>query len=416
MGRAAGLENRRAGFRSFGAAPHGSGHGAHDMGVDPMTPDAGGAASFDQGPLALYRAQRRAGHLEADPAQELAAEKLQSLHHALAGYQPAAGHAGWRERLGLARRPEQPPQGLYIFGGVGRGKSMLMDMFFATAPVDRKRRVHFHEFMLEVHDGLHRQRLDRTAEGDVLAPLAERIAAQAWLLCFDEFHVGNIADAMLLGRLFTALLDLGVVVVATSNVAPDELYKDGLQRERFLPFIELVRERMDILELDGTTDYRRSRIKGIAVYHHPLGAAAGSALAAAFATLTDAAAGVATTLQVQGRVLAVSKTAKGVACFGFDELCGRPLGAADYIAIATHFHTVILDGIPRLSPDQRNEARRFVILIDALYEHKTNLICSAQDAPDRLYPSGDGAPEFRRTASRLAEMQSIDYLARAHLT
>jgi cell division protein ZapE len=383
--------------------------------VAAMTPESGLAAAMAQGPLALYRARRRAGQLEADPAQELAAEKLQSLHHALVGYTPAADRAGWRERLGLTRRREQPPQGLYIFGGVGRGKSMLMDMFFAAAPLEPKRRVHFHAFMLDVHDSLHRQRQERSAEGDVLATLAGRIVAESALLCFDEFQVGNIADAMLLGRLFAALFDLGVVVVATSNVAPDDLYQGGLQRERFLPFIDLLKERLDILELDGVTDYRRNRIKGMTVYHQPLGAAAESALARAFAQLTDSAAGAPTTLVVQGRTIAVPQAAKGVACFGFAELCERPLGAADYIAIATHFHTVIVDGVPRMSPQQRNEARRFMTLIDALYEHKTNLICAAADVPDRLYASGDGSREFRRTASRLLEMQSVDYLGRPHL-
>jgi len=381
----------------------------------PMTPDAGLAAAVAQGPLALYRARRRAGQLDADPAQELAAEKLQSLHHALVGYEPASGRAGWRGRLGLTRRREEPPQGLYLFGAVGRGKSMLMDLFFAAAPLDRKRRVHFHEFMLEVHDSLHRQRQDRAGGGDVLAPLAERIAAESWLLCFDEFHVGNIADAMLLGRLFTALFDLGVIVVATSNVAPEDLYLGGLQRERFLPFIALLKERLDILELDGVTDHRRNRIKGMTVYHQPLGAAAESALADAFARLTDDAPGAPTTLAVQGRTLAVPQAAKGVARFRFADLCERPLGAADYIAIATHFHTIIVDGIPQMSPQQRNEARRFMTLIDALYEHKANLICAAASPPDRLYPSGDGAEEFRRTASRLLEMQSADYLGRPHL-
>jgi cell division protein ZapE len=373
-------------------------------------------ASTQPGPLELYRARRRAGQLEADPAQELAAEKLQSLHHALAHYRPTSGRAGWRERLGLARQREEPPQGLYIFGGVGRGKSMLMDLFFASAPVEQKRRVHFHEFMLEVHDSLHRQRQERGNEGDVLAPLAERIAGESWLLCFDEFQVSNIADAMLLGRLFAALLDLGVVVVTTSNIAPDDLYQGGLQRERFLPFIDLLKERLDILELDGVVDYRRNRIKGMTVYHQPLGAAADAALAVAFAQLTDGAADGATTLTVQGRPLAVPQAAKGVARFRFAELCERALGAADYIAIATHFHTVIVADIPVMTPDQRNEARRFMTLIDAFYEHKTNLICAAADAPDRLYAAGDGAREFRRTASRLIEMQSTAYLARPHLT
>jgi len=368
------------------------------------------------GPLALYRARRRAGQLAADPAQELAAEKLQSLHHALVHYQPASGPAGWRERLGLARRRDEAPQGLYIFGGVGRGKSMLMDLFYASAPIEKKRRVHFHEFMLEVHDRLHRQRQDRALEGDPLAPLAVAIAAESWLLCFDEFHVSNIADAMLLGRLFGALLDLGVVVVTTSNTPPDDLYQGGLQRERFLPFIDLLKERLDILELDGVIDYRRDRIKGMTVYHQPLGAFADAALAEAFAQLTDGAAGGATTLGVQGRALTVPRAAKGVARFGFAELCERALGAADYIAIATHFHTVILAEIPLMTPEQRNEARRFMTLIDALYEHKTNLICAAAEAPDKLYVRGDGVREFKRTASRLIEMQSLAYLARPHLT
>ena len=374
------------------------------------------AALTAAGPLALYRARRRAGQLEADPAQELAAEKLQSLHHALVHYQPASGAAGWRERLGLARRRDEAPQGLYIFGGVGRGKSMLMDLFFASAPVEKKRRVHFHEFMLEVHERLHRQRQDRSLDGDPLAPLATDIAAESWLLCFDEFHVSNIADAMLLGRLFAALLDLGVVVVTTSNSPPDDLYQGGLQRERFLPFLDLLKERLDILELDGVTDYRRNRIKDMTVYHQPLGDAAEAALSEAFARLTDGAAGGTTTLAVQGRQLTVPQAARGVARFRFGDLCERALGAADYIAIATHFHTIILGDIPLMTPEQRNEARRFMTLIDALYEHKTNLICAAAAAPDKLYAAGDGMREFKRTASRLIEMQSMAYLGRPHLT
>jgi cell division protein ZapE len=291
-----------------------------------------------------------------------------------------------------------------------------MDLFSASAPIEKKRRVHFDEFMLEVHDRLHRQRQDRALDGDPLAPLAADIAAESWLLCFDEFHVSNIADAMLLGRLFGALLDLGVVVVTTSNTPPDDLYQGGLQRERFLPFIDLLKERLDVLELDGVIDYRRDRIKGMTVYHQPLGAAAEAALADAFARLTDDAAGSATTLVVQGRALAVPQAAKGVARFRFADLCERALGAADYIAIATHFHTVIIDGIPVMTPEQRNEARRFMTLIDALYEHKTNLICAAADAPDKLYIGGDGAREFKRAASRLIEMQSTASLARPHLT
>jgi cell division protein ZapE len=293
---------------------------------------------------------------------------------------------------------------------------MLMDLFFETAPVEKKRRVHFHEFMLEVHDRLHRHRQEAAAEGEDVAVLADAIAADATLLCFDEFQVTNIADAMLLGRLFAALFDLGVVVVATSNVAPDELYAGGLQRERFLPFIDLLKERLDILALDGLMDYRLARLQGMRVYHQPLDAAASAALDEAFAQLTDGAAGEPATLTVQGRRLAVPRAAKGVARFRFADLCERPLGAADYIAIATHFHTVVLAEIPQMSRAQRNEARRFMTLIDALYEHKVNLVCSAAAAPDALYAEGDGAFEFRRTASRLMEMQSRDYLARPHLT
>jgi cell division protein ZapE len=369
-----------------------------------------------EGPVALYRARRAAGGLHHDSAQELAAEKLQSLHNALRGHEKSAGSAGWRQRLGLARRREDPPQGLYIFGGVGRGKSMLMDMFFQTAPVERKRRVHFHAFMLEVHDNLHRLRQDKSGDVESLTLLAQRIADEAWLLCFDEFQVGNIADAMLLGRLFGALFDLGVVVVATSNTAPDDLYHGGLQRERFLPFIALLKQKLDLLELDGEIDYRLARIQDMAVFHHPLGAAANQSLDQAFERLTDGAAGQAATLEVQGRRLAIPVAAKGVARFQFDELCRRPLGAADYIAIARNYHTIIVAGIPRMTPEHRNEARRFMVFVDALYEHKTNLICSADATPDQIYGRGDGAAEFPRTASRLVEMQSSDYLRRPHLT
>jgi cell division protein ZapE len=367
------------------------------------------------GPLPLYRARRQSGRLQADLVQELAAEKLQSLHNALRDYRPESGRAGWRERLGLGVRKVDPPQGLYIFGGVGRGKSMLMDLFFEAAPVALKRRVHFHAFMLEVHESLHRRRQSGEADGDPIPPLAQRIAAGAWLLCFDEFHVSNIADAMLLGRLFEALFDLGVVVVATSNQAPDELYSGGLQRDRFLPFIALLKERMDILQLDGAIDYRLRRLKDLSVYHHPLGPGATAALDQAFERMTDGAAATAIKLTVQGRQIIAPRSANGVARFGFAELCEQPLGAADYLEIAKHFHTVIIDDVPKMPADQRNEARRFMILIDALYEHKVNLLMSAAVMPERIYDAGDGAIEFKRTASRLVEMQSLDYLAKPHL-
>jgi len=367
------------------------------------------------GPLPLYRARRRAGHLQHDAVQELAAEKLQSLYNALRNYEPSSGRAGWRDRLGLGGRKQDPPQGLYIFGGVGRGKSMLMDLFFQAAPVALKRRVHFHAFMLEVHDSLHRRRQSGEANGDPIPPLAQEIAAGAWLLCFDEFHVSNIADAMLLGRLFESLFDLGVVVVSTSNLAPDELYAGGLQRERFLPFIELLKERMDVLELDGAVDYRLKRLKDLSVYHHPLGAAATAALDQAFERLSDGATATAATMIVQGRRLTVPRAANGVARMSYAALCEQPLGAADYLCIAEHFHTVILRNVPRLTPRNRDRAWRFTTLIDALYEKKVKLICSAEAPPEQLYVEGDGAFEFQRVVSRLMEMQSPDYLGLEHI-
>ncbi len=374
--------------------------------------------AVSEGPLALYRARRADGRLAADPAQELAAEKLEGLFRALRHYRPGESE-GWRARLGLARRPDPAPQGLYLFGGVGRGKSMLMDLFFAAAPVARKRRVHFHAFMIEVHERLHRWRQKDFAERggkDPIPPLALKIADEAWLLCFDEFQVTDIADAMILGRLFGAILERGVVVVATSNTAPADLYAGGLQRELFVPAIRILEERLDVLQLDGDVDHRRLRIKGMAVYHAPLGPAATVALDTAFARLTDGAAGAPATLIVQDREFTLRRVAHGVARASFAELCERPVGAADCLALATHFHTLVLDGVPVLGADRRNEARRFLTLIDALYEHRAKLICSAAAAPDALHPDGDHAAEFRRTASRLVEMQSADYLATPHLT
>jgi cell division protein ZapE len=371
------------------------------------------------GPLDLYRARRTEGRIKPDPAQALAAEKLQSLHNALVHYQPdvrSGGRLSWLERLGLARRQDDAPQGLYIFGAVGRGKSMLMDLFFESTPIAHKRRVHFLAFMLEVHDALHRLRQDKAEEGDALLRVADEIAATAWLLCFDEFQVTNIADAMLLGRLFESLFERGVVVVATSNWAPDQLYEGGLQRDRFLPFIALVKQRLDILELDGDTDYRLARLADLEVYHAPSGSAATAALEAAFAALTDGAMPAPDTLTAQGRTIRVPRAARGVAWFGFADLCAKPLGPADFLAIATHFHTVFVTDVPLLTPDLHNETRRFVTLVDALYEHRAALVVSAADAPDRLCAEGDAAFEFRRTASRLAEMRSSAYRRRPHLT
>jgi cell division protein ZapE len=360
--------------------------------------------------MAAYRALRQTGALELDMAQQLAVEKLQSLYRGLLHYRPETGLRGWLARFGLGENGgSHAPAGLYLCGPVGRGKSLLMDLFFRSVPNPRKRRVHFHAFMLEVHDRIEQER--RAHAGQPIAKVASDLAAEATLVCFDEFQVEDIADAMILERLFRALFEAGVVVVTTSNRAPDELYDHGLQRERFLPFIALLKEKLDVLELDSGRDYRLARLCGKPVYHHPLGRAAHEALEHAFAELTDGAPGDSMTLTVKGRRLAVPRAARGVAWFAFGDLCAQPLAAADYLAIADRFAAVILEAIPRLAPDQRDEARRLNILIDTLYEAKTLLIASAEVAPEKIYVTGDGTFEFRRTVSRLVEMQSETYIA-----
>lgn len=358
-----------------------------------------------------YNARIDSGALSPDPAQADAVAVLDDLNHRLSA-----------RRGGLFSRPK-PVRGLYMWGGVGRGKSMLMDMFFAEAPIARKRRVHFHAFMASVHDSLAEWRgMDAVARrksswrvkgagDDPIAPAAKRIAAEAELLCFDEFQVTQIADAMILSRLFEALFARGVTVIATSNRHPDELYKNGINRDLFTPFIDLLKARCDVHELVSARDYRLERLTEAPVWHAPLGQAAQAAMDHAFERLTLGAQAQSCELTVKGRKIPVSREAAGVARFTFDELCARPLGPSDYLMIAASFHTVMLENVPTLSPAKRNEAARFVSLIDALYEAKTKLVVSAEAEPEALYPEGDGAFEFQRTASRLHEMRSADYIA-----
>ena len=372
-----------------------------------------------RGPLPAFRAMVAAGELAPDPAQELVAERLQGLWQSLRGYDPRPrpangnGLLSWLLRRGEAT--ETRPNGLYIVGEVGRGKSMLMDLFFAAADVRRKQRIHFHRFMQNVHARFHAFKRAHPEIDDPIPPLADSIAADAALLCFDEFQVNDIADAMILGRLFQALFERGVVVVATSNVAPDDLFKGQPGRDAFLPFIALIKQRLDVVMMDAGRDFRRERMRGMRTWLVPADARADRELDRAFAELTGGAEGKPDTLWVMGRKFVVPLAADGVARFDFETLCGAALGPGDYLALATKFHTLILDGIPRLSPDNYDKARRFIVLIDTLYDQRVKLIASADATPDQLYQRGENARMFERTASRLDEMQSSDWLELAHL-
>jgi cell division protein ZapE len=367
--------------------------------------------------LDLYAGKVTAGHLEQDAAQEDVLRRLEELRISLDGEPARNGVLGWF--MG-SHRKETPVRGLYIWGDAGRGKTMLMDLFFDGAPAGRKSRVHFHGFMAGVHASIHswrQQRRTDSAKGDnPVAAVADAIAQSAQLLCFDEFSVTDITDAMILGRLFEALFARGVVIVATSNVRPDLLYQDGLNRALFLPFIAMIEERMQIIRLEARADFRLQMLRDHAVYFAPPDASAAAALTGAFRRLTGVARGAPMTLDVLGHAVHVPQACANVARFAFSDLCGVPLGPADFLALARRFHTVVLDAIPVIGAGQRDEAKRFITLIDTFYDRHVKLIASAEAEPAELYAGSEGfvAFEFKRTASRLIEMRSVDYLALPH--
>src|SRR4051812_38538000 len=372
-------------------------------------------------PPAPFRAQYQAlvssGAIEADAAQARAVEALSALERRLSRYRPV-------RKQGLLGRlfadNDAAPRGLYIHGEVGRGKTMLMDLFFQSSPVAHKRRAHFHEFMAEVHERIYgfRQNIARgeIPDGDVIALTAESIFEQAWLLCFDEFHVTDIADAMILGRLFAKLFELGTVVVATSNVAPQDLYQGGLNRALFLPFIAQISAHMDVIRLDARTDFRLEKLTGVRIWLGPSDASADAALDSAWTRMTGGAPCKPRDISIKGRVLHVPCSAQGVARFAFADLCEKPLAASDYLRLAHDYHTVLIDRIPVMDFEQRNAAKRFISLIDTLYDNAVKLMASAEADPGSLYRANDGneAGEFKRTASRLIEMSSQSYLALPH--
>jgi cell division protein ZapE len=366
-----------------------------------------------------YAALVAAGKIEPDPAQELAISKLVALEAAIAERRLARKSSALGWLFGQSGKQE-PIKGLYVYGDVGRGKTMLMDLFFEASPVVRKRRVHFHEFMADVHERVYgfRQKIKtgEIVDPDAIRLTADAIADEAWLLCFDEFHVTDIADAMILGRLFTRLFERDVVVVATSNVAPEDLYREGLNRALFLPFIALLENQMDVLRLDARTDFRLEKLVGTKVWHVPADAAADKALDAMWHRLTRGHPPVSLLLSIKGHKLHVPQAAMGAARFSFRDLCEQALGAADYLRIAHEFHTLVLDHIPVMDYDSRNAAKRFIALIDTLYDNGVKLIASAEAQPPDLYHADTGfeAAEFGRAASRLIEMGSQAYLALPH--
>lgn len=391
----------------------------------------------NEGPLAEYQSLMLQGELKPDADQAKTVTELERLYLELINFAGVgikkngfllkngwlAGFLPWSDAN------KKPPKGIYLYGGVGRGKSMLMDLFYSVVPLTSKRRVHFHEFMLDIHARLEtwrclfkKKRLqygEQTTNEDPIPGIAKQIATETTLLCFDELQVTDIADAMVVARLFNELFDQGIIVVATSNRAPDDLYKNGLNRQRFIPFIERIKETMAIVPLNGPTDYRYDRLKGAEIYFFPINEETTAKLSAAFFRLTDRSVEdrdkvPSEELKVQGRTLFVPKAARGVAVFSFKRLCANPLGSADYLTIARTYHTVIMVAVPQFNEENSNEATRFITLIDVLYEHSVKFLCSAAVPPQSLFQGGSSYFEFERTVSRLIEMRSEDYLARGH--
>lgn len=351
-----------------------------------------------------YRRRLALREIEPDPAQEAAVERLQSVADALADWQPNRGGLFSMFRRGRA----DAPQGLYLHGGVGRGKTMLMDLFFEDVSFSPKRRLHFHEFMADVHERIARGRA--TTDGDPIPFVAGEIASESGLLCFDEMQVTDIADAMILSRLFKVLFDRGIVLVSTSNAHPSDLYRNGLNRQLFLPFIDLLKENVETFEVQAAKDFRLDKLAGERLYFTPADENARAELDRHWQRLTGRHPSDSVDLDVKGRKVHVPKASMGAARFSFADLCDQPLGSLDYLRIAHEFHTILIDGIPILGPSRRNEARRLINLIDTLYDGRVCLIASAEAEPDKLYPSGDGAEAFQRTASRLTEMRSEAFL------